>query len=280
VTRPAPGGILAEILAAKHDEVAQARAARSLADVERDAGAAGPVRGFASALAAGSSPTPRAIAEIKRASPSAGPIRPGADPAAIARDYAAHGAAALSVLTDRRWFDGDLAFLARVRDAVPLPLLRKDFVVDAYQIAEARARGADAVLLIVAAIVDDGALRALLDAATAHQLDALVEVHDPREAEVAIALGARVLGVNHRNLATLAIDMSLTARIAPMAPAGTILVGESGIKTAADVRALAAAGAHAILVGETLMRSPSPGAALATLLAPSSPSSPSSSGAS
>jgi indole-3-glycerol phosphate synthase len=266
--RPAPTGLLAEIVAAKRDEVAAARVARSLRDLERAIAAAGPVRGFARALARPAGAPVRAIAEIKRASPSAGPIRPGADPAEIARDYAAHGATALSVLTDRRWFDGELGFLARVRDAVAVPLLRKDFVVDEYQIAEARAAGADAVLLIVAAITDDPHLRALLQAAAHHQLDALVEVHDQREADVALAIGARVLGVNHRNLATLAIDMSLTARIAPMVEPDTILVGESGIKTADDVRALGAAGAHAILVGEALMRAPSPGQALAALLAP------------
>jgi indole-3-glycerol phosphate synthase len=223
-------------------------------------------RGFAAALRRAAGDPVRAIAEIKRASPSAGPIRPGADPAAIAREYAAAGAAAISVLTDRDFFDGDLAFLAHVRDAVSLPLLRKDFLIDAAQIAEARVHGADAVLLIVAILSDDQ-LRELTAAARELALDALVEVHDQREAERALAAGAEILGVNHRNLATLEIDMKLTARIAPMVPAGTILVGESGIKTAADVRSLAAAGAHAILVGETLMRAPSPGAALAELLA-------------
>jgi indole-3-glycerol phosphate synthase len=225
-----------------------------------------PTRGFAAALRGAPGAAIRAIAEIKRASPSAGPIRPGADPAAIAREYAAAGAAALSVLTDRDFFDGELGFLARVRDAVPLPLLRKDFLIDAAQVAEARVAGADAVLLIVAILSDDE-LRELHAAARGLGLDALVEVHDEREAERAIAAGAEILGVNHRNLATLEIDMTLTARIAPMVPAGTILVGESGVKTAADVRALAAAGAHAILVGETLMRAASPGAALAELLA-------------
>ncbi|HTJ42927.1 MAG TPA: indole-3-glycerol phosphate synthase TrpC [Kofleriaceae bacterium] len=259
--RPAATGLLAEILAAKRDEVAARRAVRPTFSLS------GTTRGFARALARGPHDPVRAIAEIKRKSPSAGAIRPGADPAAIARDYASHGAAALSVLTDERWFDGSIEFLARVRDAVAIPLLRKDFVVDAYQIAEARAAGADAVLLIVAAIPDDAQLRELLAAAHDHGLDALVEVHDEREAEAAIACGARVIGVNHRNLTTLAIDMSLTARIAPAIPNDTILVGESGIKTAADVRALGLAGAHAILVGESLMRAASPGAALAELLA-------------
>ena len=264
MTRPAPGGILAEILAAKHDEVAQARAARSLADVERDAGAAGPVRGFASALAAGSSPTPRAIAEIKRASPSAGPICAGADPAVIAREYDRGGATALSVLTDRQFFDGDLGFLARCRAAVELPLLRKDFVIDAYQIAEARAAGADGVLLIVAAL-DPAQLAELSAAARGYGLDALVEVHDLAEVELALAVGASLLGVNHRDLKTFTMDMTLTAQIAPRVPASVVLVGESGIRTTDDVRRLEAAGAHAVLVGEQLMRAKSPGDALLAL---------------
>jgi indole-3-glycerol phosphate synthase len=260
------GSILDRIVARKREEVAAAEAARPLAELARAARDLPPARGLAAALRRPPGAPVRAIAEIKRKSPSAGPIRPGADPAAIARAYAGGGATALSVLTDRDFFDGDLAFLGRVREAVTLPLLRKDFVIAPYQIAEARVAGADAVLLIVA-ILDDARLRELADAARVFGLDALVEVHDEAEAARAIAAGAPVIGVNHRNLANLAIDMSLTARIAPMLPAGTILVGESGIKTAADVRALGAAGAHAILVGESLMKAPEPGAALAELLA-------------
>jgi indole-3-glycerol phosphate synthase len=253
--------ILDRIVAKKREEVraldgaALARRAREMP----------PARDFAAALERAAGAPIRAIAEIKRASPSAGPIRPGADPAEIARGYAAAGARALSVLTDREFFDGELGFLARVRDAVSLPLLRKDFIISAAQIAEARVAGADAVLLIVA-ILDDAALRELHAHARELGLAALVEVHDEREAERAIAAGASIIGVNHRDLATLAIDMSLTARIAPMMPRGTILVGESGIRGARDVRALAGAGAHAILVGETLMRAPDPGVALAELL--------------
>ena len=261
----APSGVLAEILAVKRDEVAAARAARPVADVARDAAAAAPARSLLAALRRGPGQPVRAIAEIKRASPSAGPIRPGADPAAIGREYAAHGASAISVLTDRRFFDGELGFLAAVRAAVGVPLLRKDFLIDDYQVVEARAAGADAVLLIAAAL-DDGALRGLHAAAAGLGMDALVEVHDEAEAERAVAAGAALIGVNHRNLATFAIDMTLTARLRPQLPAGTVLVGESGIKTRADVLALADAGAHAILVGESLMRQPSPGAALAELL--------------
>jgi indole-3-glycerol phosphate synthase len=152
-----------------------------------------------------------------------------------------------------------------VRAAVSLPLLRKDFLVDPYQVAEARAAGADAVLLIAAAL-DPALMAELMAEAARHQLDALVEVHSEAEAERAALAGARLIGVNHRDLATFAIDMGLTARLAPRLPAGTVLVAESGIQSAADVRALAAAGADAILVGESLMRAPSPGAALAELL--------------
>ncbi len=249
----------------KRDEVAAAKAARSLADVEELARQAGPVRGLRAALARPVGAPIRMLSEIKRASPSAGPIRPGADVAEIAAEYEAAGAAAISVLTDKQFFDGDLAFLARCRDRVRVPLLRKDFVIDWYQIAEARAAGADGVLLIVAAL-ETPLLGELLAAAAHYQLDALVEVHDRLEAETAIACGATLIGVNHRDLKTFTMDMTLTAQVAPLVPAGTVLVGESGIKTAADVRALADAGAHAVLVGETLMRAPSPGAALRELV--------------
>jgi indole-3-glycerol phosphate synthase len=255
--------VLDEILAVKRDEVVAAKAQRSIADVE--GAITGTPRGLRAALARPAGAPIRVLAEIKRASPSAGPIRPGADPAEIASAYASHGAAAISVLTDRRFFDGELGFLARCRERVTVPLLRKDFTIDAYQIAEARAAGADAVLLIVAAL-PEALLRELLAAAAHYQLDALVEVHDRGEAEIAIASGASLIGVNHRDLKTFTMDMTLTAAIQPMVRPGTVLVGESGIKTAADVRALAAAGAHAVLVGETLMRAASPGAALRELL--------------
>jgi indole-3-glycerol phosphate synthase len=257
--------ILDRIVAVKRDEVAAAKAARSLSDLDATIRAAEPTRGLAAALARPAGQPVRVLAEIKRASPSTGAIRPGADPAAIAAEYEAAGAAAISVLTDRQFFDGDLAFLARCRDRVRVPLLRKDFTIDAYQVAEARAAGADAVLLIVAAL-EPPRLGELLAAARHYQLDALVEVHDRLEAETAIAIGATLIGVNHRDLKTFTMDMTLTAQIAPLLPPDTILVGESGIRTAADVARLAAAGAHAILVGETLMRASSPGAALRELL--------------
>jgi indole-3-glycerol phosphate synthase len=258
--------ILDEILAVKRGEVAAARAARSLGELDALARAADPVRGLLRALRRAPGEPVRVIAEIKRASPSAGAIRAGADPAAIARDYARAGAAAISVLTDRQFFDGELGFLARCRGAVELPLLRKDFVIDGYQVAEARAAGADAVLLIVAALAP-AQLAELLAAARSYALDALVEVHDLGEVDTALSAGATLLGVNHRDLRTFTIDMTLTAQIAPRVPPAIVLVGESGIRSAADVAALARAGAHAVLVGEQLMRAPSPGDALLALLA-------------
>jgi indole-3-glycerol phosphate synthase len=207
----------------------------------------------------------RVIAEIKRASPSAGPIRPGAVPAEIAREYADSGATAISVLTDERYFDGRLSFLEEVRGAVDLPAMRKDFLIDPYQLLEARAAGADAVLLIVAAL-DDAVLTEMIAGASGLGMDALVETHSEDEVARALAAGATLIGVNHRNLATFEIDMSLTARIRPQIPDEVILVAESGIRGPEDVRALGEAGADAVLVGESLMRADSPGAALRSLL--------------
>ncbi|TMQ10588.1 MAG: indole-3-glycerol phosphate synthase TrpC [Deltaproteobacteria bacterium] len=256
--------ILDDILAVKRTEVAAARAGQAFAEIDAIARAAGPVRGLERALRRPPGAPVRVIAEIKRASPSAGPIRAGADPAAIARDYARGGATSLSVLTDRQFFDGDLGFLGRARAAVDLPLLRKDFVIDAYQVAETRAAGADGVLLIVAALTAPQ-LGELIAAARDYQLDALVEVHDLAEADTALAAGATLLGVNHRDLKTFTMDMTLTAQIAPRVPPDVVLVGESGIRTPADVEALGRAGAHAVLVGEQLMRAESPGDALLAL---------------
>jgi len=256
--------ILDDILAVKRSEVAAARAARPWSELDAAARAAGPVRGLESALRRPPGAPVRVIAEIKRASPSAGPIRAGADPAAIAREYARGGASAISVLTDRQFFDGELDFLALARSAVGVPLLRKDFVIDGYQVAEARAAGADGVLLIVAALTPAG-LAELIAAAREHALDPLVEVHDVIEAEIALAAGATLLGVNHRDLRTFAMDMTLTAQIAPRVPPEVVLVGESGIRTVADVEALGIAGAHAVLVGEQLMRAESPCDALLAL---------------
>ncbi len=256
--------ILETILATKREEVAAAKRAVTLDQLEALASSAGPLRPFKAALTRVPGTPVHVLAEIKRASPSAGAICAGADPAVIAAAYAEAGASAISVLTDRKYFDGDLEFLRRVRDRVALPLLRKDFLIDPYQVAEARAAGADAVLLIVAAL-SPAQLSELLAAAHTYQLDALVEVHTAHEAEIALAAGTALLGVNHRDLKTFSIDMYLTSLVAPMLPPDVILVAESGIKTADDVQLLGAVGAHAVLVGEQLMRAPDPARALRAL---------------
>jgi len=208
-------------------------------------------RGFARALAR--APAPRIVAEIKRRSPSRGEIRADFDPVACAESYARGGAAAISVLTDARFFGGALGFLGRVRDAVALPLLRKDFLIDPYQVDEARVAGADAVLLIAAALSSER-LRDLMDRAGKRGLDALVEVHDEAELDVALAAGARLVGINNRDLRTFETDLAVTERLAARIPEGVVVVAESGIFEAGDVARLARAGAHAFLVGESLMR--------------------------
>jgi indole-3-glycerol phosphate synthase len=258
-------GLLDRILADRRSRLATEKARLGPAELEARLADAPPVRDFAAALR-GWGDRPRVIAEVKRASPSAGPIRPDADPAAIAAEYEAAGAAAISVLTEPAFFAGALGHLTVARARVAVPVLRKDFLVDAWQLDEARAAGADAVLLIVAAL-DDATLARLHARARALGLAALVEVHDEDEARRAVDVGAHIIGINHRNLATLEIDRTLFARLRPLLPAGTITVAESGIRAPADVQALAAAGADAILVGEALMRRPSPGAALRELMA-------------
>jgi indole-3-glycerol phosphate synthase len=245
-----------EVAAAMEREPADALAARAAACAE-------PTRGFRAALAGGE--RPRVIAELKRRSPSKGEIRPDFDPLACAKSYADGGAAALSVLTDERWFGGHLSYLEAVRRAVSLPLLRKDFLIDAYQVDEARVAGADAVLLIARALPGP-ALGALRARAAALGLDALVEVHDEAEVEAALAAGADLVGINNRDLATFETDLAVSERLAPrLAAAGVVVVAESGIFTYDDVRRLEAAGAHAVLVGEALMREPDVGRALARL---------------
>ena len=206
----------------------------------------------------------RILAEIKRASPSAGPIRPGADPAEIAKLYAAAGASALSVLTESEHFDGDPSFLALARGAADLPLLMKDFVVDEWQIPWARSLGADAVLLI-AAVLDRPQLSDFAAVARELSLGALVEVHSEAECDRALELGAELIGINHRDLATFEIDLEMSARLRPRIPAATVAVAESGIRTRADVLRLEALEIDALLVGESLMRAPDPGAALRAL---------------
>jgi len=233
----------------KRDEVA-ALVPRG-AELRARAADAEPPRGFAAALRRPEEV--RLLAEVKRRSPSAGEIRPGADPVDVARAYEEGGAAAVSVLTDREFFGGDLEFLRRVRAGVGLPALRKDFVVDPLQLWEARAAGADAVLLIVR-ILDDALLRELLGLARELGMDALVEVHDAGELERALGADARLVGVNNRDLATFHTDLELCVRLASGVPGEVTLVGESGIRTPVDVDRLGAAGIDAILVGESLMR--------------------------
>lgn len=261
--------ILDQILATKLEEVAQARAARPLADLVAAARQAPPTRGFRRAL---QQPGMQVIAEVKKASPSKGLIRADFDPVAIARAYQAGGAACLSVLTDVEYFQGDLAYLAQIRAAVELPLLRKDFIIDEYQVYEARAAGADAILLIVAAFLGESSQgRTPADmhrlAALAHELgmDVLTEVHTAAELEVALATGAALIGVNNRDLRTFNTSLDVTFSLAPLIPADRLLVSESGIATTADLARLAAAGAKAVLVGESLMRQPDPAAALRDL---------------
>jgi len=221
-------------------------------------------QGAAFERALGESQAPRVIAECKRRSPSRGILRHDYDPAAHARAYAAAGAAAISVLTEPTFFDGALEHLARVRSAVTVPVLRKDFIISRYQLLEAAAAGADAALLIVAAL-DDRQLRRLLQDAAALGLACLVEVHDTTEIVRAVDAGARIVGVNSRNLRTLTVDMDVLDRAASLLPAGVIAVAESGIKTIDDINRLTAAGYHAFLVGERLIKEPDPGAALRVL---------------
>ncbi|MBB5706876.1 indole-3-glycerol phosphate synthase TrpC [Sphingopyxis panaciterrulae] len=244
---------LTEILATKAQEVAERRKSRSVAAL--DAVDGGPVRGFAAALeakiAAGGFGL---IAEIKKASPSKGLIRQDFNPTNHARAYAAGGAACLSVLTDAPWFQGHEEYLIAARTACSLPVLRKDFMIDPWQVAEARSIGADAVLIIVAAL-DDGAMREIEAAAVERGMDVLVEVHDETELDRALTrLDSRLIGVNNRDLRTFETDLAVTERLAKLVPPGTLLVGESGIATHADCRRLAASGVHAFLVGESLMR--------------------------
>ena len=257
--------ILDEILARKRDEVAQRRNLVSAEELaERAAAGAPDSRGFRRALEA--APFPAVIAELKRQSPSRGVIRADFDPVACAEAYEQGGAAALSVLTDEPFFGGRLEYLSAIRAKVDLPLLRKDFLIDPSQIDEARCAGADAVLRIVAALEDER-LEELLRHAAERGLDALVEVHDRAEAQRARNVGARLVGVNNRNLATFEVDLGTTEQVAEVFQddLAVLLGSESGILTPGVVARLAAAGASAFLVGESLMVEPDPGEALTRL---------------
>jgi indole-3-glycerol phosphate synthase len=255
--------ILDDILAARRADVARAKHAIPLAALHALPRYGEPRRDFAAALRAR---RPAVIAEVKKASPSKGVIRADFDPVAIAGAYAAAGAAAISVLTEERFFQGHGDHLAAVRAAVDVPLLRKDFVFDAYQLAEARAWGADAVLLIVA-MLDDGQLAELHAGAVELGLAVLVEAHTADEVARAVVAGATLIGINNRDLGTFVTSLTTAEQLRPLVPGGTLTVAESGIETAADVRRMSAAGYDAVLVGESLMRAPDPGAALRVLLA-------------
>lgn len=261
--------ILDTILARKREEIVllnQRYSRHALEDLARSADAP---RGFIDALqrkvAAGSAGV---IAEIKRASPSKGLIREDFDPAWLAREYAAGGAACLSVLTDEKFFQGHNAFLVQARAACALPAIRKDFLIDEMQVIEARAIGADAVLLIAAAL-EPARLRALYELARSWQLDVLVEIHDGAELDQVLGAGLSdgwLLGINNRNLRTFATSLDTTLDLLPRVPAGLPVVTESGIATPADVQRMRAAAVHHFLIGESLMRQPSPGAALRALI--------------
>lgn len=255
--------ILDEIVATKHRELAAAKARMPLEELEAQAAEAPPVRDFRAALA-GPGPI-RLIAEVKKASPSAGVLREDFDPIAIARTYQAHGAACLSVLTDVRYFQGHLSYLARIRAAVAIPLLRKDFLVDEYQVVEARMAGADAILLI-AEILDDPTLKSLLKRARDLGMSALVECHEAANLDRVLDAGADIVGINNRDLHKFATDLELTLRLRDRVPAGVTLVSESGIRDRADALRLEAAGVDAILVGESLIRAADIGRAVDELL--------------
>ena len=247
--------VLAGIAAYKRIDVDARKAATSQDTIESRAALASPPRGFRAALDLHVEATgrPALIAEIKKASPSKGLIRPDFDPPAIARAYERGGATCLSVLTDGPSFQGDDAFLPAARDAVALPCLRKDFLVDPWQVAESRALGADCILIILA-MIDDALAADLLAEACRFGMDALIETHDEAEMARACKLGGDLVGINNRSLRTFEVDLAVTERLAPLAPPGALLVAESGIFTPDDVRRVSDAHARAVLVGESLMR--------------------------
>lgn len=256
---------LEQICATKRDEVAARKAERSLGELDGIAREQSAPRGFQKRLAAAQDKGFGLIAEIKKASPSKGLIRADFQPAEHARAYAAGGAACLSVLTDAPYFHGHEDYLVEARAACDLPVLRKDFMVDPWQVAEARALGADAILIIVAAL-EDGQMAEIESAAIERGMDVLVEVHDAEELERAAVLTSRLLGVNNRNLKTFETDLATTEQLSALAPSDALLVGESGIFTHEDCQRLARSGVRSFLVGESLMRQTDLEAATRTLL--------------
>ena len=255
--------ILDQIVASKRKEIERAKSALPAARLQARLADAPPVRNFFGPLAA-AGPI-KLIAEVKKASPSAGVIRADFEPVEIARTYEAHGATCISVLTDEQHFQGRLAYLEQIRTAVDLPVLRKDFILDTYQLIEARAAGADAVLLI-AECLDDCNLRKLFNVACDFGMTPLVELYEPENLQRVFDAGATLIGINNRNLHTFEVDLEHTIRMRQRVPDECVLVAESGIKTREDVRRLEAAGVDAILVGESLMREPDIGAAVDRLL--------------
>lgn len=245
---------LDEILRVKRSEIEQLRPQRE--ELRRVALLRNDFRGFAAALQRTEAGTIALIAEVKKASPSAGVIVESFDPVEIAKNYARTGAAAISILTDEQFFQGHLDYLQAIREVVPTPLLRKDFILDEVQIAQAGAAGADAILLIVAAL-EQPKLEELLAAALVYQLDVLVEVHTLQELDRALDADAQIIGINNRNLATFEVDLSVTEELSEQVPAGLTLVSESGIRSAEDLARVKACGVDAVLIGETLMRAQS-----------------------
>jgi len=260
--------ILDRILATKRAEVAARARTVPLEKLSEAVRRAPACRGFLAALSRRDRESPTLIAEVKKASPSRGVIRADFDPVAIAKSYERGGAAAVSVLTDATYFQGSLEDLSAVHDAIQLPVLRKDFVIDPYQVWEARAAGADAILLIVAALPHDDAAQELDRQARDLGLDVLWEVHDRQELDRLLRFQPRAVGINNRDLKTFEVSLETTIRLAPEIPAGVLKVSESGFSRREELDRLRAVGVDAFLVGETLMRAKDPGAALAELLGP------------
>ncbi len=257
--------ILAQIVSTKAEEVINAQVARPFSVVDADARAMPPARGFERALRAKiAAAKPAVIAEIKKASPSKGVLRADFDPTGIAASYERAGAACLSVLTDRPFFQGDPAYLVAARAACTLPALRKEFIIDEYQVAESRALGADAILLIVAAL-EDAQMASLESAAHAYGMDVLVEVHDGGELDRALRLTTPLIGINNRNLHNFSVTLDTTFNLLARVPASRLVITESGILATRDVTLMRERGVHAFLVGEAFMRAPDPGAALTAM---------------